>query len=159
MHRATLSKNLEKIRKRLVFTDEATFYTKRTIDKNSETLQSNSRMAQAYVETIKPLDVVFFLGYKNPHNNNKKFFCSSCIDIELGFELLPSEEHKYLYTGEKLLEQFTDDDHRDKSNYCAACEVPLYDLKEECQHSRPTLKKWRNRFKKKKHYGLRGGGI
>jgi len=159
MHRATLSKNLEKVRRRLVFTDESTIHTKTSVGEHSKTVQSNTRMAQAYVETVKPLDVVFFLGYRNPHNNSSVFYCANCIDAELGFELLPSEETKYLCSGEKLLEQFTDKDHLDKSNYCATCEVPLYDLKEECQHSRPTLKKWRNRFQKKKHYGLRGGGI
>lgn len=152
---------LDKVRRRLAFETVEPILTSKIVFKENPSRSGTSSMAQSYVEQNCAQYIVFFLGYRNPHYFENKYFCANCIDIELGFELKQEDEHKYISSGEKPLEQFTDDDHRDKSNYCFTCYTPLYELKvnEQCQHSRPTSNKWRQRFNKRRHYGLRGGGI
>lgn len=116
-------------------------------------------MAQAFVDASKSTDTVFFLAYRHPRSTANVFYCCACIDKAVGYELTREEETEYIVTGEISLEHFTEKHHSDKSNYCATCNVPLYDLIEECQQLKPTSSKWRNRFQKKKRYGLPGGGI
>lgn len=87
------------------------------------------------------------------------YYCVTCFE-EKYIEVTGENEHLYLSVCFKNLSQFTDSCHRDKSNYCATCTVPLYNIdRETCQHSSPTSKKWLQRFQINRLYGLRGGGI
>lgn len=101
---------------------------------------------------------VFFHGYQSMLKP-KKWFCINCFE-NIYVKITNKNEHFYLTRSYLKLSQFTEKHHRDKSNYCANCTKPLYDIsKETCQLSSPTLNKWLQHFKINRHYGPRGGGI
>lgn len=159
MYRATLPKDLAKVRRRLVFEEKRTVQTEDVVSENSLLVSNSNSMAQAFVDTKQ--DVVFFLGYRSSPIQKTPYYCADCIDSVLGFELKAPLEYQYISTGEKPLTQFTSEDFRDKSNYCAQCRVPLYDLKhvdEQCQHSKPSSSKQRQHFRQRKRSGLQHGG-
>lgn len=158
MYGTSQRKNLEKVRRRLVFDSVEPVQPSTSVSQDDLRGRLNQRMAQAYVDTTATEEVVFFLGYRNPLHTGSIFYCCNCIDEDVGFDI-SERETDYIVTGEKNLSQFTDKDHQDESNYCYTCQIPLYDLvNEQCRLSRPTSNKWRQRFQKKRQYGLRGGG-
>lgn len=101
---------------------------------------------------------VFFHGYQSMLRP-KKWFCIKCFE-SLYAKITKENEHYYLTRSYIKLSQFTEDNHRDRSNYCAHCAKSLYNIvKETCLLSSPTSNKWLQHFKINRHYGLRGGGI
>lgn len=115
-------------------------------------------MSDASVQQYNDNIEVFFHGYQSMLKP-KKWWCINCFE-RLFVKITNKNEHFYLTRCYIKLSQFTDNLHQSKSNYCAGCAEPLYDIaKETCQHSSPTSNKWLQRFKINRHYGLRGGGI
>lgn len=167
MYGTPLRKDLDKVRRRLVFETEQPIQSSSIVSENNTIKQLTTSMAEAYVEATASKDVVLFLGYRHPdHVFPEKnicpntYYCISCIDAEVGYEIEREDESKYLSVGEISLEQFDDKLQQHQSNYCGCCKTPLYKLADaRCRRSRPTSNKWRKRFLKNKHYGLRGGGI
>lgn len=152
---------VNKVKRRLVFEEDdvSTVHTTKALRKDDSSEQHTPSMAQAHIEKVNSEVSVFFLGYRHPHWSRQQFWCADCIDQALGYTINTNDDHLYISSGEKPLSQFTDKDHQDKSNYCATCEVPLYDIvNEQCRQFNPTSNKWRQRFLNKRQYGLRGGG-
>lgn len=120
-------------------------------------------MAQAFVD--QQYDIVFFLGYRDTSIGtyaNEINYCADCIDTVLGIKITPDIEENFLKVGEKRLDQFTEEDYNDKSNYCGWCNNPLIDLKyvdERCQHSKPSSNKQRQYFKRRIRSGPHHGGL
>lgn len=112
-------------------------------------------MSQSEVSFFNENIEVFFHGYQSMLKP-RKWFCIDCFE-KLYVKITEKNEHFFLTRSYANLSQFTDKHHRDRSNYCTSCAVPLYDI-EQCQHSSPTLNKWQQRFKINRLYGLRGGG-
>ncbi len=161
LHRTPKRSEINKVRRRLVFEEIQPVQSSKIVCKDNKREQYKAPMAEAFVEKNCSEYVVFFLGYRHPHHCAQTYYCSRCIDDAVGYQIKEEDERHYITTGEKSLIQFTDEDHQSKSNYCVTCLTPLYEIKvnEQCQHSRPTSNKWLQRFHKRRHYGLRGGGF
>lgn len=100
---------------------------------------------------------VVFHGYQPTHTHI--WCCYDCFEKE--YEKITIENEHYFLTRSYIrLVHLSDNFYTDRSNYCSECLVPLYDIAPEtCLHSSPTSRKWLNRFKQKRRYGLQGGGI
>lgn len=160
MYGTTFRDKVNKVRRRLVFETVQSIQPTNIKQKDDSIAQLTTRMAQAHIEEATTVNIVFFLGYRHPHHTSNDYYCRDCIEIELGYTIEQEDESKYISTGEKPLIQFTRDDHQDKSNYCARCEIPLYDLvNEQCRLSSPSSKRQRKLFNRRKRYGHRVGGI
>ena len=115
-------------------------------------------MSHSNVEEYNRNIEVFFHGYQHPLFP-KKWHCIGCFESKFT-KIAPFNENLYLTRSYIKLYQFTDKHSKEKSNYCAVCYDPLYDIVEEtCQLSSPTSKKWLFRFHINRHYGPPGGGI
>lgn len=115
-------------------------------------------MSQTSVSNFNENIQVQFVGY-SVFFEPDIYYCITCFEKKY-LEVTEKNEHLYLSVYFKNLSQFTDNCHRDKSNYCATCTVPLYKIDERtCQHSSPTSNKWLQRFQTNRLYGLQGGGI
>lgn len=121
-------------------------------------------MSQIEVEHYNNDIEVVFHGYQYVWYgllyDTEKYWCLDCFEREFNFiEVDTNTEHLYLSRIYIKLTQFTDRHQQSRSSYCNKCKVPLYDIAEEtCQHLSPTSSKWLQRFRQKRHYGLRGGG-
>lgn len=160
MYGTPLRKNVDKVKRRLVFESEQSIQSTKALQEDDSITQLTARMAQAYIEKATTVNIVFFLGYRHPHHTGADYYCRDCIEIELNYTIKDEDESKYISSGEKPLIQFTRDDHQDKSNYCARCEIPLYKLvDEQCRLLSPSSRRQRKLFNRRKRYGHRVGGI
>ena len=159
MYGTPLRQSLEKVRRRLVFGGIAPVFVAEIVPEDNTVTRITNSMAQATLNQHS--DIVFFFGYRSSLIEHTPYYCADCIDSVLGFPLRAPFDVGYISTGNKFIHQFVENDFNDKSNYCAKCGTPLYDLRyvdEQCQHCTPSSNKQRQLFHKRRNFGPRHGG-